>query len=667
MGCLLCALGLTLYAGCDDQAEQPSLQASLPAPADAGPRPDPPEPPAPYHPTGPEDVCARGDTRCPVRGGVAVRRCEVPDGAQVTRWIDGRCPDGEVCLDGCQPFACTAGQPVCADAATVATCGDDGASVTEPVACPGDGVCRGGDCVDLCASAQQRNSYIGCEYIAVQLPNEYLESDARIRPHIGLVIANPERDLDLSITVIDAAGAPARALGRLDLRDNFSPDAATVRSSVVSSGQTAFLEDGPVEDLVVPAGGIATLVLTPRGVAGFRSEVAPAGLRLTSTRPVVAYQFNPLCCSFSYSNDASLLLPVEALDREYTFLGAPDWSLGNQRDWAPQGLTIAAAVDGTEVLVTLPDGAQLQPGDVEVNTLTDGIGRVETTLAAGEVLHLASLSTAEGRHHLDGATITSSEPVAVFSDHVCTNIPHSKPACDHLEEQLIPRSTWGRQYMLAPVARRSTLATEVTYWRIVAGPAGAVLTLGVPLRDLLSVPPFSSVIPDCRLRPQQPGDQHDFVLGPGEDCMLGTRYGVALGASEPVMVLGFLVGQKAAAAAEASTATGDPAMFLLPPAAQFRDSYTFLTPSTYASDYVTLIAPASAVGGFTLDGQPVDGTADSVRADRLGGSDHVALHVPVDDGAHEIEGTAPFGLLVYAYDQYVSYAYSGGLDLVKRR
>jgi hypothetical protein len=36
---------------------------------------------------------------------------------------------------------------------------------------------------------------------------------------------------------------------------------------------------------------------------------------------------------------------------------------------------------------------------------------------------------------------------------------------------------------------------------------------------------------------------------------------------------------------------------------------------------------------------------------------------PIGGGAHRIEGTAPFGILVYGFGSYTSYMYPGGLDL----
>jgi hypothetical protein len=129
--------------------------------------------------------------------------------------------------------------------------------------------------------------------------------------------------------------------------------------------------------------------------------------------------------------------------------------------------------------------------------------------------------------------------------------------------------------------------------------------------------------------------------------------------------MGFMAGEAAASSGE-GTSIGDPSMFLLAPVEQFRDDYTFLTPETYAQDYMTLVLLRDAAGGLTLDGAPVDPQDPGLRAEPVLGSRYMLLHVPVGDGVHRVEGTAPFGLLVYAYDRYVSYAYTGGLNLTKR-
>jgi hypothetical protein len=40
--------------------------------------------------------------------------------------------------------------------------------------------------------------------------------------------------------------------------------------------------------------------------------------------------------------------------------------------------------------------------------------------------------------------------------------------------------------------------------------------------------------------------------------------------------------------------------------------------------------------------------------------------VTLSDGAHRIQGDQAFGILVLAFDDFVSYAFTGGLNLMKR-
>ena len=42
------------------------------------------------------------------------------------------------------------------------------------------------------------------------------------------------------------------------------------------------------------------------------------------------------------------------------------------------------------------------------------------------------------------------------------------------------------------------------------------------------------------------------------------------------------------------------------------------------------------------------------------------FNVAVEAGVHRLEADAAFGIVVYAYDDYVSYAFTGGLDLVPK-
>ena len=62
-----------------------------------------------------------------------------------------------------------------------------------------------------------------------------------------------------------------------------------------------------------------------------------------------------------------------------------------------------------------------------------------------------------------------------------------------------------------------------------------------------------------------------------------------------------------------------------------------------------------------LDGQPLDMS----RARSIAGTSLVFVDVILDDGPHRILGEQPIGILGYAYDNWVRYAFTGGLNLLK--
>ena len=47
--------------------------------------------------------------------------------------------------------------------------------------------------------------------------------------------------------------------------------------------------------------------------------------------------------------------------------------------------------------------------------------------------------------------------------------------------------------------------------------------------------------------------------------------------------------------------------------------------------------------------------------------DYRVARRPIVDGVHRIYADAPIGIVVYGYDQYVSYGYAGGLNLTELR
>ena len=102
---------------------------------------------------------------------------------------------------------------------------------------------------------------------------------------------------------------------------------------------------------------------------------------------------------------------------------------------------------------------------------------------------------------------------------------------------------------------------------------------------------------------------------------------------------------------------GDPALILSAPVEQFRDRYVFLTPTNYLDDYVNIVAtPGTSV---TLDGVPVS----TSQFTPVASGTYTVVRLKVSDGVHSLEASAPVGVVVYGYDDDVSYGYPAGLSL----
>jgi hypothetical protein len=134
---------------------------------------------------------------------------------------------------------------------------------------------------------------------------------------------------------------------------------------------------------------------------------------------------------------------------------------------------------------------------------------------------------------------------------------------------------------------------------------------------------------------------------------------------------------------------GDPSLLIEPPIEQFRPDYVFLTPDKYAFDFVSIVAPPTAL--VLLDDTPITSLActvapaDGLTAKERGSPDPpfvvyvCQLSFPAidpdkiapdnltpglqNDGVHRIVSNAPLGVTVMGFDSFVSYDYAAGTDL----
>lgn len=586
---------------------------------------------------GPSGPCTDGELLC--APGETVQRCV--DGERVDVET---CTGDLVCADGLGCVSCRPGFFIC-NGSDLFECNATGSGYELSLSCTADEVCVAmgplGRCNNACAEAVANRSNIGCEYWAVDLDNEHSSiggSGNAWEEQFAVAIANPS---DVAATV--RVFVNDAALGQPPVeRQVFLGVAQPQQVLEINLDQREV--DGPI----------------PSNADDRGTWTSPHAYRITSNYPVVAYQFNPIVQSFS--NDASLLIPQSGLDNDYRVLGWPTANpiepIGNLEGIPDRSfVTIVGTQDGTTVNVTaggpiVGDNWGLGIGPAEAGeTITRTINRYE-------VLNLESdgrIGEATLPGDLTGTVVSSSAPVAVFSggERGIAPIetaglptppggtPEDVCCTEHLEEQVFPTTAWGRDFVMTRSPVRGASWSEPDIYRVIADRQGATITTNLPA----------------------PNDS--FTLAPGEWREFYSQRSFIMQSSAPVSIEQILVSQGWVDEWKEGHG-GDPSMILYPPFQQFRESYVFLTPSTFSADYVVIAMPTGT--SVLLDGGDINGDefmslCAYEDVGMLDGTAYQAVTCPVDDGSHLVEADQPVGIMIYGYYNVGSYGYAGGSDL----
>ncbi|MGN6104613.1 MAG: IgGFc-binding protein [Kofleriaceae bacterium] len=594
--------------------------------------------PNPVDPDAAEPACSTGNHRC---NGSTYEVCNA--GVWSTQ---DECP--VACADGLGCVECQPGGNVCQDG-NVHACDASGHVGGQVTACTGSDLCSGGACVDACADAAMKRSYVGCEYWAVDLDNavEVLGvqgSSACSTPgakrvtrracaNSGLTavagLCDPPNEAcpsgytcqDTPICILDAQGSPFAVVVS-------NPQPRAVDVTVTAGTGQSFTQS-------VPAGQVAALLpqmngIPDQSVDGTGTE--SKAYKVVAQLPIVAYQFNPLDNVNVFSNDASLLIPRTAYDVEYHAMSWPTTDRRPQNHAYHGYVSIVAHEDNTVIEVT-PTAAvrasATQPA-IAANTAT------QFTLAAHEVLTLQ----AAGSGDLTGTKVRSvngTTTFGVFGGHEAMGFGEmsgpsgypSGPCCaDHIEEMLFPTSTWGKTFAIARSQSRGT--NEPDLLRIMAQKPNTQVTFDPP------------PIGTCG------------TLQPGKFCQVKIQGDTAITSNEPILIGHYLESAIWQSLFGGSIGEGDPDLALAVPTEQFRTEYTILVPNAYAKNFISIAAGPSGV--VRVDGLAVQTTPFANGAYR-------SARQRVNAGQHKISCPDGCGVLVYGYADAVSYMFAGGLDL----
>ncbi|MBI4510078.1 MAG: IgGFc-binding protein [Deltaproteobacteria bacterium] len=581
--------------------------------------------------------CADGTIRC---SGLTQQRCVGNKWQDVVTCDQGKICDRELGCVQCDPRVST----TCKDNA-VYTCNAQGTIGEKVRDCGGEG-CSRGQCQDPCGIAAANRSYLGCEYWAVDLDNavqiigppdnrgtcdQYKAQDPSVATAIVETISycedmfnflNPYAGLcqygnDCS-GASEAGTATCRTARMCHLSAQKSPFAIVVSNPDDSQPVEVTLSNasGKTYSTTVAPGAV-TPIFPQRIPSPFpdqsldHSGIEAKAYKLTSNRPIVAYQFNPLDNVGVFSNDASLLIPASTYDTSYYAVTLPGLPVFNPY------ITVVASTPGTTTVTVTPK-APIRGGN-GVRPLTAG-SPATFTLSQFQVLNLEGNTEGD----LTGTRITADKPVGVFVGHEAMVLSPNmdKAFADHLEDQLFPASTWGKLYA---VARSQKRKNEPDLIRVVAQKDGTQVTFN----------PAGS----CP------------TLGSGQFCDVWIDGDVEISATEPILVAHFLTSISDGAKNE----DGDPAIAFAVPTEQFRQEYTFLVPSQYKSNYISLVVPDN--GTAVLDSSDVTPQLVGFAGKYKGG------RIAVQPGQHKLRCPAGCGIEVHGYDGAVSYLFAGGLDL----
>ena len=538
-------------------------------------------------------------------------------------------PEACVPAQGCRP--CTPGAPICVGNAVheCTSTGDIGALLEECDVAAGQ-LCGSGKCGTACDVAADQASNVGCEFWAVDLDQQDMAPNDPASAPWGVVLSNASQ-LPANVT-IELNEAP---VGQ-------PPQPKIIHQVTVNAGDLQAIEL-PTRELDC---GVKPNDYTSPGTC-----LSSNAFRITSSNPIVVYQFNVFRNAFS--NDASLLLPTSALGRIHRII---NWPAGH-----PVYIAAFKVIDRSYVtvvgtkpntLVTVRPSWRIK-GNPPIAATPPG-GEITVTLGPFDVLNLETDDATfqddpKTAADLTSTIVDSSQPVAVFSGVETTGAPGSlvdipKPpgwedgdSCclDHLEEQMFPVESVGSKYVIPRSPVRSTGGfREADVLRFMGVAETATVSTNLP-------PPLDS-----------------FVLEPGKVVTTWTQDDVIVSSTKPVMVGQILVSNQYLQGAY----IGDPSLTVFPPVDQYRSEYVILTPPSWAQNWVVIAVEVGV--DVLLDNMPTTGclTEDSGVLD---GVTYETRRCPLTEGVHRLSSAEAFGIIAYGYGSAGSYAFIGGAD-VKR-
>ena len=296
----------------------------------------------------------------------------------------------------------------------------------------------------------------------------------------------------------------------------------------------------------------------------------------------------------------AILIPAAELGVGYRVLSAGAGGLSDG-----SFLAVVATQNGTTVTITpsVTAGARAAGTPYQLSMSRGDAYQLEATGTAGD---------------LSGTQVQADKPVAVFGGHMLGQVPGGTSFAGLLWSAMPPLGALtGKDFFAFPFNHRTG------YWLRLMGlqDGTTVTTVGI------------SGAP--------------ATLNAGQVVDVRTMTAARITTLYPILVAQLAEGNSADTVAGA-----DPCLTLVPPVTGFNTSYLFTAPSDQVGTIrVNLVAPTSAVGTITLNGNVVGAGTFSA----IGSTGYSGASVSLSAAVSQVAGGSPFGLVVYGWDVPTGY------------
>jgi len=326
-------------------------------------------------------------------------------------------------------------------------------------------------------------------------------------------------------------------------------------------------------------------------------------IKLEADNPIIAYAIHQHRVGGS-STDAYTLIPTRNLGTGYVISSYEPCVNSPQSSSCvhiPSSFTVISPDKTSNITIQYPDNTS------ESISLNDN-----------------ESYTVESLSDLSGTFVQSDQKIAVFSGSKCINIPIDYLACDMIYEQMLPISSWKKEFLTYPISTRTNGDTI----RIYSSENDTTVSLN------------NQII--------------DSDLDIGEFWQTNNQSSAALITSDkPIMTVQY------SNSATYDSTNSDPFMMVIPGVDQYLDEYIFSTPPTgFSVHYVNIIHPQTNLSTLKLDNTSISSSFSNIP-----NSTYAGASIQISAGSHVIKSDNKFGIFVYGFYTNEGYGYPGGFDL----